>query len=387
MENTNREKQIFGSRHSLPVAAIISVFNSQNPHSAIFQRIVPKYQIEPESEPYPEEDSRLNSDLGIVTLKKINNSSIDQVGIDRDTLKQIGGKRFRELSQFIELFKPTERSVDPRKNKKLVFEADPKLSEILGTDVVIKELLNEQKYSLYSGRGDGLTPEQQFEAGKIIQRVVEEVGLSEIVKVNKAFGYIQGKNQNYLFLEKVDGYNFKQLTHSNNINIPKKKLDRINEVLISKLNEIKEKILNDQGYKYGERVYNENFLQKVNRYLEYFYQINDDLNEENRLKMKEIYPDGFNYSSESYKKYYKYKLEALKGIEMIIREYSKEITTSSNRVYDLIAENLRIVIDLNSYINNTFTSQIFKGFGADNLMYDCNGGELIIVDPGPVIQR
>jgi hypothetical protein len=377
------DKKLFGSNNSIGknrgiydslLAANVHKYNSDNPNSEIYEDYESDYKSS------YEEHLRLNSNLGIVTFRL---SGDKQVGIDRETLKKIGIKKIREIHNILDLFEPTKVNLDPRKSEAVIFEGSRELNELIRQGVVIKVL--EVHFGTHASNGDGLTPEQQFEAGKIIDKVVREIGLDDIVEVNKAFGYLKSDDKNYLILEKVNGFNFQQFLKDQDKNIPDKELKSILECLISKLLIIKKSILENKNYILGKNISKESVLDKNIRRFRYLNQATN-LDKRKRLDLKKTYEQGFTKSSENYKDYYLERSNHISELEGLLTKTENQIENLSKEVYDLIPLTIEKILELGSLISGKYVSDISKSSGSNNVMYDFDKKKLILIDPGPIIR-
>jgi len=216
--------------------------------------------------------------------------------------------------------------------------------------------------------GDGLSPLQQFEAGKVIQRATEIADLTEIVEVNKIFGFIQTKGQNYLFLEPVNGDNFQQMQKGEVEQIPVAKLVEILQTLKTKLSKMKHEIENDPIFIQAKQVYFENTEQEKHP-LGY---------DETISNLKHFY---YSSSDES-------PMSNISFINQYLDSLDKQIQNQEkDHVYNLIANIIQFLLKEKALVHPNYVVDIVKypSLGQDNLMYDKTTGKIVIIDPGPPI--
>ena len=363
----NKPHKTFGTNESIPHSTV-KYIRIEDPYHKQFSQVDYK-RIQTANREF-------SSNLQMVKL----NFPFGTVGFDRPTLKKIGMKNLRNIHDISDLLTPLDSSLDPRNNQeKTVFEANPHLNEMIGNKVAVKHM---------DRSGDGLSPEQQFEAGKLLEKAVNQAGLGDLVEINKAFGYIQSSEHgNLLFLEKVNGANFQQMQRNEKDGIAKEDIQNITDQLITQLEQMKATITSDTDYNEGKRIASENMLQTSLRLLKHANQ-KTDLNKDKRADLKEKYPKGYRETINSLEFFYAQNHHILDRIQGIITELQSQYQDQdSSIVYNTIAGALQYIIHGKSDINQGFVSDINKthSYGQDNLMWDEVKKKIIIIDPGPPI--
>ena len=323
------------------------------------------------------EHGRLTANLGIVTLK------IEgvQLGFNRETLRKVGVAKIRSLQKSLpDLIRPTEEFLDPRNNQaKTIYAANSELNDLFGAEIVVKK-------SDFSG--DGLSPEQQFEAGKVSQRAVDQAQLGKIVEVNKAFGYIQGNEVNYLFLEKVNGHNFQQMQNGQAESIPTQDLKKIFSFLKERLQDWKNEIIIAPDFLEAQKISSENSVQSFLRKANYYNQ-KTNFSSLEREKNREKYSRDFQRVVKSYKYYYSEALGTISRVESLIEKINTVDHFDNKEVCNLISDSLYFILSEKSTVSINFIGDInkSKSYGQDNLMYDLTKQKIVIIDPGPPVKR
>jgi hypothetical protein len=244
-EAKKHKKQIFGYTKSIPLGSVNKIrFGPRSKDSGLVDYKNAK-----------EKERIYNTNLGIVTFE----TELGKIGLDRKVLSAIDRSQIRSIGDISRLIEPQPESVDPRSHQeKVIFQVNPKLSSLVGKDLVVK---------CNNKSGDNLLPQQQFEASKIIQKAVIEANLSDIVEVNKAIGFVQNADAGYLFLEKVNGYNFKELESGSCGEIPADFLNQIFARFNDNLNILKESIENDPDFILAKQISKQNNLENLLRHL------------------------------------------------------------------------------------------------------------------------
>jgi hypothetical protein len=322
---------------------------------------------------------RFNSNLGIVTIQ----TAWGQVGIDRDTLKRVGVKKLREIRTVEELkllIEPTLESLDPRENQeKTIFLASQTLHETLESAVVVKNT---------SLSGDGMTPEAQFEAGKILQKAIVQAGLETFVEVNKAYGYIQGGDAgSYLFLERVDGFSFQQMQRGEAAEMPEEAKAKLIIQIKDKLEKFKAQLRSLPDFSLAEKVGKENKLSEFARKLSFLNQ-RTNIRQQKRDEINSQYPLGFDDTSFNYRYFYRTIENKIKAVDKLISRFDEVYDKNDTYTfYNLVSSSLEYILNEETEINPDWIVDIAKkgSYGQDNLMYDVIKDKIIIVDPGPPI--
>jgi hypothetical protein len=342
-------------------------------------------------------DSLLKN-LGILTFNPVGGS---QIGIDRDMYKNsihklnprnpnnseknLAKEKWRFLvlleKKLITNLKSGTQSADSRDTNPLIItRANEELNKFFGTKVIVKNA----KLS-----GDGKTAKEQFEAGKILQKVLELVDLTSLVEVNKALCYTQNKKQSLIFSEEVVGYTFQQLQKGK---IFKDKLKTQIPLILKefkqKLELLKVGIKNHPEFENISQATQKSGLEFFLQWLNYQNQ-KTSLDKKARQENSQKYPQGVKF--ELAPTHFYQKTENFKNLKYLIAEIEGQIKKPNSDCYNLIAEAIYTILYERSSLAIGYFTEIKKTFsyGQDNLMWNTDYPEtakcpITIIDPGPI---